>query len=171
MDLGLTDKRCVVTGGSRGIGLAVAERLVEEGAWVLLVARDAERLDAAGVRLGCDVLALDVTAPDAAEAVLATGVCDVLVNAAGWDRIDVPTAVVVTQRDKVLPPANQIALARRIPGATIHPIDAGHASCVMESEKFVPALLEAIATVHARRRDFPRRPPLTDPPRSSSETA
>ncbi|MEI2703543.1 MAG: SDR family oxidoreductase [Baekduia sp.] len=83
MDLGLTDKRCVVTGGSRGIGLAVAERLVEEGAWVLLVARDAERLDAAGVRLGCDVLALDVTAPDAAEAVLATGVCDVLVNAAG----------------------------------------------------------------------------------------
>ena len=87
------------------------------------------------------------------------------------NRIDVPTAVVVTQRDKVLPPANQIALARRIPGATIHPIDAGHASCVMESEKFVPALLEAIATVHARRRDFPRRPPLTDPPRSSSETA
>ena len=72
-------------------------------------------------------------------------------------RIDVPTAVVVTLRDKVLPPDNQIALARRIPGATVHAIDAGHASCVLESERFVPALLEAVDTVNARRRDSSRR--------------
>jgi 3-oxoadipate enol-lactonase len=69
-------------------------------------------------------------------------------------RIDVPTAVVVTLKDKVLPPANQLALARRIPGATIHDIQAGHAACVLESERFVPALLEAVTTVNARRRDF-----------------
>jgi pimeloyl-ACP methyl ester carboxylesterase len=75
------------------------------------------------------------------------------------DRIDVPTAVVVTLRDKVLPPANQIALAARIPGATIHDIPAGHAACVLESERFVPALLEAVNTVNARRRDLPRRRP------------
>lgn len=67
-------------------------------------------------------------------------------------RIDVPTAVVVTLRDKVLPTRNQIALARRIPGATIHDVDAGHAACVMQSERFVPALLEAVTTVNARRR-------------------
>ncbi len=75
-------------------------------------------------------------------------------------RIDVPTAVVVTLRDKVLPPANQIALARRIPGATIHDIDAGHAACVLQAERFVPALVEAAATVNARRQDVPvkRRP-------------
>ena len=72
-------------------------------------------------------------------------------------RIDVPTAVVVTLKDKVLPPANQIALARRIPGATIHDIQAGHAACVLESERFVPALLEAVSTVNARRRDFRQR--------------
>ena len=72
------------------------------------------------------------------------------------DRIDVPTAVVVTRNDKVLPPDNQIALARRIPGATIHDIDAGHAACVLEAEKFVPALLEAATTVNARRGDLPR---------------
>ena len=72
-------------------------------------------------------------------------------------RIDVPTAVVATMRDKVLPPGNQIALARRIPGATVHDIDAGHAACVLESERFVPALLEAVDTVNARRRDFRRR--------------
>jgi pimeloyl-ACP methyl ester carboxylesterase len=72
-------------------------------------------------------------------------------------RIDVPTAVVVTLQDHVLPPDNQIALARRIPGATIHDIKAGHAACVLQSERFVPALLEAVATVNARRRDFSGR--------------
>lgn len=71
-------------------------------------------------------------------------------------KIDVPTAVVVTLRDKVLPPGNQIALARRIRGATIHDIDAGHAACVLQAERFVPALVEAAATVNARRRDFNR---------------
>ena len=71
-------------------------------------------------------------------------------------RIDVPTAVVVTLKDKVLPPDNQIALARRIPGATVHDIPAGHAACVLESERFVPALLEAVGTVNARRRDVRR---------------
>lgn len=83
-------------------------------------------------------------------------------------RIDVPTAVVVTLKDRVLPPDNQIALARRIPGATIHAIPAGHAACVMEAERFVPALLEAVNTVNARRRDLPRRRPASSPPSPSS---
>jgi pimeloyl-ACP methyl ester carboxylesterase len=69
-------------------------------------------------------------------------------------RIDVPTAVVVTNHDKVIPPDRQLDLARHIPGATVHDIDAGHAACVLESEVFVPALLEAVVTVNARRRDF-----------------
>ena len=65
-------------------------------------------------------------------------------------RIDVPTAVVVTRRDKVLPPRDQLALAQSIPGATIHDIDAGHASCVLQADVFVPAFLEAVNTVRAR---------------------
>jgi 3-oxoadipate enol-lactonase len=69
-------------------------------------------------------------------------------------RIDVPTAVVVLNNDHVIPPARQRALARAIPGATIHDIDAGHASCVLEAEVFVPAFVEAAATVNARSRDF-----------------
>jgi pimeloyl-ACP methyl ester carboxylesterase len=70
-----------------------------------------------------------------------------------WLReIDVPTAVVVNRRDHVIRPERQLALARAIPGATIHDIDTGHAACVLESETFVPALLEAAATVDARRR-------------------
>ena len=68
-------------------------------------------------------------------------------------RIDVPTAVVVTHRDKVISVDRQLDVARRIPGATIHDIDAGHACCVLEAETFVPALVEAVATVHARCTD------------------
>ena len=62
-----------------------------------------------------------------------------------------------TLHDKVLPPDNQIAIARRIPGATIHDIEAGHAACVLQAERFVPALVEAATTVNARRRDIARR--------------
>lgn len=47
MDLELTGKRAVVTGGNRGIGLAVARALVAEGCDVALVARDKAALDAA----------------------------------------------------------------------------------------------------------------------------
>jgi 3-oxoadipate enol-lactonase len=57
----------------------------------------------------------------------------------------------------VIAASRQLALARAIRGATIHDIEAGHAACVLESEVFVPALVEAAATVHARRRDFGRR--------------
>jgi pimeloyl-ACP methyl ester carboxylesterase len=71
-------------------------------------------------------------------------------------RIDVPTAVIVTMRDRVMPAQRQIELARRIPGATIHDIPAGHAAVVLEAELFVPALLEACATVNARARDMAR---------------
>lgn len=70
--------------------------------------------------------------------------------------IDVPTAVVVTRRDRVIPTQRQIDLARRIPGATIHDIDAGHAACVLQAETFVPALVEAARTVQARRLDVIR---------------
>ena len=71
-------------------------------------------------------------------------------------RIDVPTAVVVGTADRVIAAARQLSLARAIPGATIHDIDAGHAACVLEAEKFVPVVVEAVNTVNARRRDFAR---------------
>jgi 3-oxoadipate enol-lactonase len=71
-------------------------------------------------------------------------------------QIDIPTAVVVNRHDHVIRPSRQLALARAIPGATIHDIDAGHAACVLESEVFVPAIVEAAATVNARRHDLKR---------------
>ena len=47
MDLNLTGKAAVVTGGSLGIGRAIAAELAAEHADVLIVARNAERLEAA----------------------------------------------------------------------------------------------------------------------------
>lgn len=72
-------------------------------------------------------------------------------------RIDVPTAVVVMQRDRVIPTDRQYLLARQIPGATVHEVDDGHAACVLGAERFVPVFLEAVATVNARRGEL-RRP-------------
>jgi 3-oxoacyl-[acyl-carrier protein] reductase len=88
MELGLEGKVCVVTGASRGIGLATGRRLCGEGAKVLFVARDAEALEREAEPCGGDWLAIDVTAPDAAERIVATcaeqmGGVDVLVNNAG----------------------------------------------------------------------------------------
>ncbi len=91
MDLGLSGKRCVVTGASRGIGRASAELLAAEGARLLLVARDGDALAAAAPD-GAETLAADVTRPDAGERIVAAcverlGGVDVLVNNAGTSSV------------------------------------------------------------------------------------
>ena len=52
MDLQLSGRRALVTGGSRGIGKAVAAALLAEGAEVAIAARDVGRLSEAGADLG-----------------------------------------------------------------------------------------------------------------------
>jgi NAD(P)-dependent dehydrogenase (short-subunit alcohol dehydrogenase family) len=59
MDLQLSDRRAIVTGGSRGIGLAVARVLAAEGARVALVARGAEALNEAASALSAAAAAGD----------------------------------------------------------------------------------------------------------------
>jgi 3-oxoacyl-[acyl-carrier protein] reductase len=88
MDLELRDKVCVVTGASSGIGLETARKLAAEGARVLMVARDADRLEPLATEIGADYVAADVTDPEADERIVATcaeqmGGIDVLVNNAG----------------------------------------------------------------------------------------
>jgi 3-oxoacyl-[acyl-carrier protein] reductase len=87
VNLGLDGKRCLVTGASRGIGRAVAQLLADEGAALLLTARDGDAL-AAAAPAGAQTLAADVTDPDAGERLVAAcserlGGIDVLVNNAG----------------------------------------------------------------------------------------
>jgi 3-oxoacyl-[acyl-carrier protein] reductase len=88
MDLELRDKVSVVTGASSGIGLETARRLAAEGANVLMVARDEERVSRAADDIGAEWIAIDVTEPEAAARIVAAcaeqmGGIDVLVNNAG----------------------------------------------------------------------------------------
>jgi 3-oxoacyl-[acyl-carrier protein] reductase len=96
VDLQLTGKVAIVTGGSRGLGLASAHALAAEGCRVAICARGVERLEQAGAELraaappGTDVLtiAADVSAADGPvhvvnETVARFGGVDVLVNNVG----------------------------------------------------------------------------------------
>ena len=78
MDLGLTDRVFVVTGGSRGLGRATAEVLVSEGAHVVLGARDPDTLAAVASALGGPDQAMgvsvDLTDPSAPERLMAAAV-------------------------------------------------------------------------------------------------
>jgi 3-oxoacyl-[acyl-carrier protein] reductase len=96
VDLQLTGKAAVITGGSRGLGLAAARALVAEGCHVAICARGAERLAQAGEELrgaaaaGARVatIAADVATADGPgrvidEAVAQFGGLDILVNNVG----------------------------------------------------------------------------------------
>ena len=94
VDMGLRDRACIVTGASRGVGLATARALSAEGASVLLVARHREGLETAARSCGPQsaVLALDVTAASAGEQLVDAcldrfGRIDALVNNAGTSAV------------------------------------------------------------------------------------
>jgi 3-oxoacyl-[acyl-carrier protein] reductase len=98
MDLGLSGRRAIVTGGSKGLGKAIAAELLAEGAQVVICSRNEAELDEAAVELGKDggtVVAIrcDVTDPgqvaaflDDAASALGGGAVDILVNNAGGAR-------------------------------------------------------------------------------------
>ncbi len=97
----LDGRRLFITGGSRGLGRAMALALAEAGADVTLVGRDAESLaqTAADVRaLGrqASTLQADIAQPETCEracqeALEAHGPFDILINNVGGRRVDVPT--------------------------------------------------------------------------------
>ena len=98
MELGLAGRRAVVTGGSKGLGKAIAAELLAEGAAVAICSRHADELEQTAAELrrppaGRQLLALpcDVTDPAQvtefiAAATAALGGLDILVNNAGGAR-------------------------------------------------------------------------------------
>src|SRR5690348_1560585 len=119
MDLGLAGKVAIVTGSSRGLGLASATALAAEGASVVLSARGADALRQAAGRLAADgrqVLAVeaDVSTETGAETLVRQtidrfGRIDVLVNnvgkAGGGDIVSTPDAEWQSAIDQTLFPA------------------------------------------------------------------
>jgi 3-oxoacyl-[acyl-carrier protein] reductase len=96
MDLHLTDRVAIVTGSSRGLGLAAARALAAEGCLVTICARHADALQASAAIVAADAgdasrvlqVVADVSTPDGAAAVVeqtmaARGRLDVLVNNVG----------------------------------------------------------------------------------------
>jgi pimeloyl-ACP methyl ester carboxylesterase len=70
-------------------------------------------------------------------------------DARSWiGSIDVPTAVVVTERDRAMPAELQMSMAEQIPTSTVHRIDAGHLSCV--SPHFGSVVVSACRDVESR---------------------
>ncbi len=103
MDLGLAGRRAIVTGGSKGLGKAIAAELIAEGAAVTICSRNSAELEttaaelsklaalaAAGaasiVAMACDVTEPDQVAAFTEFAVSAMGGLDILVNNAGGAR-------------------------------------------------------------------------------------
>ncbi|HUR13429.1 MAG TPA: alpha/beta hydrolase [Mycobacteriales bacterium] len=74
-------------------------------------------------------------------------------NSAPWVAdIDVPTAVVVTQKDHAIPARRQLRLAECIPGAEVFSLPGGHVSLVLAADQFRTVLLEALDSVTQRTR-------------------
>src|SRR5712691_11722358 len=101
MELGLAGRRAIVTGGSKGIGKAIAAELMAEGAAVAICSRHPDELEAAAVELvkqmpeesagSVRAMPCDVTEPGqvtefAEAATAAMGGLDILVNNAGGAR-------------------------------------------------------------------------------------
>jgi len=89
----LEDRTAVVTGGARGIGLAIAARLNQEGAAVVLAdldeaqpARAATALSGRAVGVGCDVTDPEQVQSLVGRALAEFGALDVMVNNAGITR-------------------------------------------------------------------------------------
>jgi 3-oxoacyl-[acyl-carrier protein] reductase len=91
----LQGKVAVVTGGDRGIGAAIAARLRELEAQVVICARNQKKLEATAEKLGCRALSCDVTSLESVERLAKAvqqefGGCDVLVNNAGVGSFSTP---------------------------------------------------------------------------------
>jgi hypothetical protein len=61
--------------------------------------------------------------------------------------VDVPTAVVVTEKDRAIPTRRQHKLAAAVPGAVTCSAPGGHASVVLDAQRWLPAFLDALAHV------------------------
>lgn len=102
----LNEKVVIVTGGSSGIGRAIAERFAKEGAKVIIVGRHEEALqEVASINANISYVVGDITDSKVVDEVVAKGKndfgrLDILVNNAGWCPVQPITEITVEDYDK-----------------------------------------------------------------------
>ena len=83
----LRDKQAIITGGSSGIGMSIARKMIECGAAVTIVGRNPEKTQKVAKELGCNFLLIDLTDTHAMIATVTDFIAnkriDILVNSAG----------------------------------------------------------------------------------------
>ena len=105
---GLKDRRALVTGGSRGLGLAMAKGLAQAGAEVMISGRNSAALAAAAAdlrQLGLTIATLELDQTDIealGPSIAQAGPFDILVNNAGVEQICPSLEVTPSLWDKIL---------------------------------------------------------------------
>ena len=137
MDMHMTGKVAVVTGASKGIGLAVTTGLAEEGAYVVAGARDmSEDLAALCGRLPVQFVPVDLTTPNGpgqliAEATSRHGGLDILVNNVGAVRPRPAGFLSITDEDWAATMTIDFLVAVRTTRAALpHLLERGHGAIV-----------------------------------------
>src|SRR5580698_8448054 len=93
-------RRALVTGGSRGIGAAVAQRLLDGGATVVVTARNTHAETPKGVDfVAGDMRTLEGAQKVAQEALSKLGGLDILVNSAGAARVILPSSAAIPDEE------------------------------------------------------------------------
>jgi NAD(P)-dependent dehydrogenase (short-subunit alcohol dehydrogenase family) len=95
-------RRALVTGGSRGIGAATAQRLIDGGASVVVAARNPHAETPKGATfISGDTRTLEGAQKVAKEAIAALGGLDILVNSAGAARLHLPASTAISDEEWV----------------------------------------------------------------------
>lgn len=81
--MNLADKKILITGGSRGLGLGIVEALVAHGANITVVARDQNQLAQLAARLPVATISADITDAVAAESILNATAPEIIILNAG----------------------------------------------------------------------------------------
>ena len=102
----IKDSKILITGGSSGLGKAMAVALVKKGANILITGRDKQKLVSIAKEIGCDYLHFDISnytliAENAQKALSLLGGLDVLINNAGIGEFDLLDDINVEQFEKV----------------------------------------------------------------------
>lgn len=121
-------------------GIVVAARLLPEPFRLRIIDGMLEGIPAGHRR---DRLRRELAATDPATVLQATRAV-IRFSSHDWVAdIDVPTAVLITTRDRLVPTQRQYELAAALPRAKVFRVDGDHFVCVRPSSRFVPTLLQA----------------------------